>query len=314
MPIALAFCVVLPCIGAALRTVQWTHPHGDVVSVSLLQGNVAQSLKWEPEQLNLSLRNYATLAHEHPAELIVLPETAIPLMFNETPKEYLKALTGKGSHVLLGIAVAAQAEAGQPTEQADGYANGAVLLTPALEASAYFKHHLVPFGEFVPSGFRWFLDLMRIPMSDFTAGPSKQATLTFGKQQIAVNICYEDLFGEEIIAAVPASTLLVNLSNTAWFGDSLAQPQHLQISQMRAMETGRMMLRSTNTGMTAAIDPDGTVAAALPAFTRGGLTVIAQGYTGITPYVMTGNIPIGIALCVVFGFAIYAVRKVRTKY
>jgi apolipoprotein N-acyltransferase len=110
-----------------------------------------------------------------------------------------------------------------------------------------------------------------------------------GEQKIAPNIRYEDLFGEELLTALPAATLLVNLSNTAWFGDSLAQPQHLQIAQMRAIETGRTMLRATNTGMTAMIAPNGTVTAVLPPFTAAALTVAAQGYSGLTPYARWGN-------------------------
>ena len=285
----LALAVLLG--GAGLRTVQWTEPQGQPFTVSLLQGNVPQSLKWDPQRLSLSLETYADLVRAHPAQLVVLPETAIPLMFGEIPKDYLKRLTGEDRHVLIGAAVGIGA---------DGYANGAVMLTPQLQGSAYFKHHLVPFGEFVPRGFQWFLDLMRIPMSDFTAGPMQQEALQFDGQKIMPNICYEDLFGEELIRSVPQATLLINLSNTAWFGDSLAQPQHLQIAQMRALETGRMMLRATNTGMTAAVNPDGSVAAVLPAFTRGALAVEAQGHTGLTPYVRIGNTGIiGLALLII---------------
>ena len=127
-------------------------------------------------------------------------------------------------------------------------------------------------------------------MSSFTAGSARQTPLILGEQKIAPNICYEDLFGEEIIRALPAATLLINLSNTAWFGDSLAQPQHLQIAQMRAIETGRTMLRATNTGMTAIISPKGIVTAVLPPFTAAALTASAQGYTGLTPYARWGNV------------------------
>jgi apolipoprotein N-acyltransferase len=154
----------------------------------------------------------------------------------------------------------------------------------------YAKRHLVPFGEYVPPGFAWFFDYVRIPMSDFSAGPPRQAPLAIAGQRIAPNICYEDLFGEEILQSLPAATLLINLSNTAWFGDSLAQPQHLQIARLRAMETGRTMLRATNTGITAAIAPDGRVLGQLPPFTAGALRVEAQGFAGLTPYARWGNV------------------------
>jgi apolipoprotein N-acyltransferase len=300
----LAICAVLLLIGAALRTVEWVQPHGRPFSVSLLQGNVPQSLKWDPKRLALSMETYAELARNHPAQLLVLPETAIPLMFGEIPKDYLQRLGGGDRHVLLGAAVGLMDD-----RNPDGYANGAVMLTPQLQGSAYFKRHLVPFGEFVPPGFRWFLDLMRIPMSAFTAGPAHQEALVFDGQKLMPNICYEDIFGEELIRDVPQATLLVNLSNTAWFGDSLAQPQHLQIAQMRSMETGRMMLRATNTGMTAAVRPDGTVAAALPAFARDALIVEAQGYTGLTPYVRTGNAGILVLVALILGLAWRLARK-----
>ena len=138
----------------------------------------------------------------------------------------------------------------------------------------------------------WFFGLVDIPMSNFRAGERKQPPLSMAGQQVMPNICYEDLFGEELLAALPGATLLVNLSNTAWFGDSLAQPQHLQIAQMRALETGRPMLRATNTGMTAVVLPDGRVQHVLPAFTRAALVAEVQGHTGMTPYARWGNLAV----------------------
>jgi apolipoprotein N-acyltransferase len=270
--------------GALLRQMDWTQPSGKPLSVALLQGNVAQSLKWDPNRLALSIDTYTQLAQQHPAELTVLPETALPLMFNDVPLSILQGFTRHGA-ALIGAPIATRT---------NEYTNGAVLLQPTFtgtsgQVSAYAKRHLVPFGEYAPPGFAWFFDLVHIPMSDFSAGAARQAPLILGDQRIAPNICYEDLFGEEIIQALPQATLLVNLSNTAWFGDSLAQPQHLQIAQMRAMETGRTMLRATNTGMTAMITPKGIVAAHLAPFSIDALTVSAQGYQGLTPYARWGN-------------------------
>jgi len=273
--------VAVVAFGFVARGIAWTEPVGSPLRVALLQGNVPQSLKWDPNRLGLSIETYRQLARANPAPLTVLPETAIPLLFDEVPREVLRDLTANGD-VLLGVAVR--------TAQG-GYANGAVALQPGLRTQGYAKSHLVPFGEFVPPGFAWFFDLVRIPMSNFTAGPARQAPLEVAGQKIMPNICYEDLFGEEILRALPAATLLVNLSNTAWFGDSLAQPQHLQIAQLRALETGRPMLRATNTGMTAAIAPDGTVAAALAPCTRDALRVEVRGYRGMTPYGRRGNGP-----------------------
>ena len=270
---------VLVAFGATLKAVPWTEATGAPVTVSLLQGNIAQSLKWDPQRLNLSLDTYRQLAGELPARLIVLPETAIPLLFDQIPDDYLQQLT-KDRELLLGAAM----RSGN-----DSYANAAVVLDRNGIHGRYTKSHLVPFGEYVPPGFGWFFKWVRIPMTDFGSVNQQQQPLDIANLKIAINICYEDLFGEEIIRQLPEANVLINLSNTAWFGHSLAQPQHLQIARMRAMETGRPMLRATNTGMTAAIDPDGSVSAVLPAFEEGVLTVDVQGYAGSTPYVRIGN-------------------------
>jgi apolipoprotein N-acyltransferase len=270
----------LLAVGAGLLRIEWTQPTGASLSVSLLQGNIEQSLKWKPERLQQSLDTYLRLARAHPAQLVVLPETALPLMLDQLPRDYLAALLrSAGDGVLLGIAA----------QDAQGrYTNSAVAFS-ANGRQAYSKRHLVPFGEFTPPAFAWTLALLKIPMSNFTPGPAVQPPLAIAGEKVAVNICYEDVFGEEIIRALPEATLLVNLSNTAWFGDSLAQPQHLQIAQMRALETGRSMLRATNTGMTAIVTPRGRVERVLPPFTEGALAGEVRGHTGATPYVRWGN-------------------------
>lgn len=283
-----ALIAALVLCGQVLYRMDWTHPVGVPLTVSLLQGDIAQSMKWQPEQLQQSLDTYARLAREHPAQLTVLPETALPLFFDELPAGYLHQLMANGP-VLAGVVV---------RTRSGGYTNAAVALEAGAPVRAYAKTHLVPFGEYVPGGFSWFLALMHIPMSDFTAGPARQSPLAIAGQRVMPNICYEDLFGEEIIRAGPEATLLINLSNTAWFGHSLAQPQQLEIAQLRALENGRFMLRATNTGMTAAVRPDGVVAAVLPAFAIDALTVKVQGYTGMTPYARWGN-----ALIVVIALA-----------
>ncbi len=316
---AVAVAAGIVATGGLLRAMDWTQPAGKPISVSLLQGNIPQSLKWVPERLPLSIDTYVELAQKHPAALTILPETSIPLFFDELPRDVLNALTQHGD-ALLGIAV---------RHRAGGYVNGAVAavksavpisrgepldaVPPALTFASYAKQHLVPFGEYIPPGFDWFFKLVNIPMADFSAGPRVQPPLTIAGQpevKIAPNICYEDLFGEEIIRALPQATLLVNLSNTAWFGDSLAQPQHLQIARLRAMETGRSMLRATNTGITAAIAPDGRVLGQLPAFTPGALRIEAQGFSGMTPYARWGNVlALLIAICACLPAFLAAYRR-----
>jgi apolipoprotein N-acyltransferase len=171
---------------------------------------------------------------------------------------------------------------------ADEYYNSAVS-RGSSPSQVYRKVHLVPFGEFIPPGFGWVNAILQIPLSDFSRGEPFQRPLAVAGQRLAVNICYEDAFGEEIIRQLPEATLLANVTNVAWFGDSLALSQHLQMSQARALETGRTMLRTTNTGVTAVIGPDGQVLASLPKHTTGVLEAQAQGYAGSTPYVQWGN-------------------------
>jgi apolipoprotein N-acyltransferase len=273
--------------GWALAPLRWTAAVGAPFSVALVQGNIPQDLKWQPERFAATLATYHALVASHPAQLTVLPETALPAFLASVPAEYLEALAAlarrQNGDILLGA----------PTAAADGrrYWNSAVSFG-ASPSQRYAKVHLVPFGEFVPPGFAGFLRLAQIPMSDFSPGAPGQPPLVLAGQKLAVNICYEDAFGGELRARAAAAGVLVNLSNTAWFGRSLAQPQHLQIAQLRALESGRPVLRATNTGMTAVIDPDGAVRAVLPPFRTGVLTAAVQAHAGQTPYLAWGDWPV----------------------
>ncbi len=276
--------------GWALLQVPWTRPVGEPVTVSLIQGNIEQSLKFRPERLMESLATYRRLSLDSPSRLIVLPETALPIFLDTAPLDYLTELAAharaNGGDLLLGV----------PEREGDRYYNSVVSLGTAAP-QVYRKVHLVPFGEFVPPGFRWFIELMHIPLGDFARGQPDQPPMQVAGQRVAVNICYEDVFGAELIHALPAATLMVNVSNDAWFGDSLAPWQHLQISQMRALETGRWWLRANNTGITAILDARGRVVARLDPFTTGALHGQAQGYAGMTPYARFGDWPaLGLAL------------------
>jgi apolipoprotein N-acyltransferase len=185
------------------------------------------------------------------------------------------------------------------------YYNSAFTLG-AAESQSYRKNHLVPFGEFIPLRpvMGWFInEVLSIPMSDLSRGGMTQRPLHVAGQKVAANICYEDVFGEEIIRALPEATLLVNLSNDAWYGHSHAAMQHNQISQMRALETGRMMLRATNTGVTSIIGRDGRIVQMLPQHEEGVLTGLAQGYAGSTPYVRWGNALVLLVMAAMLLFA-----------
>lgn len=289
---ALALALAVPRGG-------WTSPAGPPLSVRLVQGNVAQDMKFRPERIVAAMTDYAAHFEASAATLTILPETAWTVPWDRTPAPVARRIV---DHVARGHAIAiGMPLIVRPTREDGPRISNSVLLLepgrvpdPAQPASRYDKRHLVPFGEFVPWGFGWFVRMMRIPLGDFARGGAGQPPFEVGGQRIAFNVCYEDLFGEGIRQALPGlqgATVLANVSNIAWFGDSHALPQHLQISRMRTLETGRPMLRATNTGVTAAIDADGRVLARLEPLTAGTLDVRIQGTTGLTPFARWGNAP-----------------------
>ena len=293
--------VGLMALGSLLAYTWFTSPSQDgqevqqssqPISVTLIQGNIPQDLKFG-EGVNRAMRDYREALLSSNSDLTVTPETAIPLIKQQMPERYweqLEAHFGKGKQAaLIGLPLAMRSEQGQLL-----YSNSAIALmaqpSPAATASyQYDKHHLVPFGEFVPPLFQWFVRMMNIPLGDFSRGDVAQPSLVFKGERIAPNICYEDLFGEELARSFAdpdqAPTLMVNLSNIAWFGDTVAIDQHLNISRMRALELGRPMLRATNTGATAIINAQGQVTHRLPSAVQGVLTAEVYGVHGpITPY------------------------------
>ncbi len=301
-----AWAILLAGGGAALQTFEWSQPAGQF-TVRLVQGDIPQDEKFTAAGMRRGFETYYDLMRLPPAantpapQLVVLPESVFPLPLAYVPAPYLEALEAYARERQAGVIFGVFLE-----PKPEFYYNSAIGLTPEGTPLAYSKRHLVPFGEFIPPGFRWFVDLMAIPIGDQQRGAAYQRPMDLAGQRVAVNICYEDLFGEEIIAAwadpAAAPTVLVNLSNLAWFDDSLALPQHLQISRMRSLETARPMLRSTNTGATAVIDARGRVQAELPFMKEGALDATVQATTGDTPYVRRGN---SVALALI-GFALVA--------
>lgn len=303
--------LALTVVGYGLTFVPWTRPIGAPIDISLIQGNVAQELKFREDKLLTTLVNFEELVARTRSPLVILPETALPLLLDEVPEPYLQRLAdharGNGGDLLVGVF-----ENDPPGS--DRFFNSVVSIGTAPR-QIYRKHHLVPFGEFIPlkallgpviNG--W----LHIPLSDQTRGGARQQPLAVAGQKVAVNICYEDVFGEEIIRQLPEATLLANVTNDAWYGDSWASEQHLQASQMRALETGRPMLRATNTGVTAAIDHRGHVLGSLPEFQAGVLTVRLEGRAGATPYVHVGNVPSTLSALAMLGFAWHRTRSRRT--
>ena len=276
------------------RTQSWTAPAGSPISVRLVQANVPQNLKFEPDGIVRAFTTHLALmqgpSQGQAVDLVALPESIFPVPMQHLPPSYLQAFRDFAQQnrtaVIYGVFL--EEPRGHYFNSAVGYASDDSSLR------RYSKRHLVPFGEFIPPGFRWFVDLMKMPIGDQQRGTTAQPLAVAG-QQVAVNICYEDLFGAEIIeawhTAGPTPTLMLNISNLAWFNDSLALPQHLQISRMRALETQHPMLRATNTGATAIINARGEVEAQLAYLTVGALNGQVQGYEGTTPFILYGNWP-----------------------
>ena len=303
--IALAGLLLLWLGGALLRTIAWVNPYGEPFKVSLLQGNIAQEEKFSEDALIGTLETYRRLAQSSDARLILLPETALPLLRDNVPESYQDILRDhvrrNGGDILIGT-----------FENEHGHYYNSVYTLGNSESQHYRKDHLVPFGEYIPlrSLFGWFVnEVLHIPMGDLARGGTNQPPLKVVGQQVAVDICYEDAFGEEIIRALPQATVLVNVTNDAWYGETYAAAQHNQLSQMRALESGRMMLRATNTGVTSIIGADGRIQAMLPQHEEGVLSGMVQGYAGSTPYVWWGNN----AILVLIGLMLVAVRGLRNR-
>ena len=279
---ALVLLIAPQMVPAALT--QFTRDAGSF-SVTLLQGGIAQNEKFEQSSgVPLALSWYESQLLGATSDLVVAPETAVPLLLQDLPAGYWDRLsTGlrtNGHAAIFGIPLG---------DNQQGFTNSVIGFMPSnSQLQRYDKHHLVPFGEFIPPFFRWFTNLMHIPLGDFNRGPLGQASFAMQSQRLAAHICYEDLFGEELatrfVDPATAPTALINVSNLAWFGDGLAIPQHLSIARMRALEFGLPMLRATNTGATAIIAHTGVVQAQLPYGTAGVLQGQVQGRMGLTPF------------------------------
>lgn len=300
--LALAGLLLIWLAGPALQRVEWVAPAGAPLRVSIIQGNVPQAEKWKSENLTPTLQLYRQLTRQAAdADLIIWPETAVPSFAGRMEKRLLLPLdeemrTRKAS-LLLGIA----------EWDRDGGAYYNSMLALGGERASYRKRHLVPFGEYMP--FKGLLqpviDWLQIPMSDFTPGASGPPLLTLAGYPAGISICYEDAFGSEMIQALPQAAFLVNASNDAWFGDSLALPQHLQMARMRALESRRYLLRATNTGISAIIGPDGTLLGVSPTFQRYVLSGVILPLQGLSPYARFGNWPLITGLLLVVGLLLW---------
>lgn len=284
---AIVAIVAVLLSGGALRSVSWTDDAGAAVKVALVQGNIPQDQKWLPSMRQPTLDRYLALTRRHwDADLVVWPESAVPGLFHQM-RRFIDAVDAEAkehrSQVLIGIPAVDPA--------AGRFTNSVVLVGSG--SGVYHKRHLVPFGEYLPFDrlLRPITEAFGIPVSNFSPGPREQDLLRGAGQPLALSVCYEIAFGGEIIRDLPEARFLVTVSNDAWFGKSLGPHQHFQIARVRALETGRFLLRATNTGITAIVAPDGGVAARLAQFEVGVLVGEIMPRSGATPYVILGDYP-----------------------
>ncbi|MBI2992782.1 MAG: apolipoprotein N-acyltransferase [Gammaproteobacteria bacterium] len=289
--VAMIVTVLLAAAAWSAGTLEWTRNTRVVLRATLVQGAVPQQLKWRDEQRLRSLEIYRKLTEPHwDSDIIVWPETAIPA-FKHQVQDYLDGIANQA------VANGADLYVGLPyLDPGRGeYFNSVFLLNRG--ETAYHKRHLVPFGEYLPlkSTLRAAFSFLQIPMSDFSAGRQAKPVIVGDNAIAGISICYEDTFGEEVIQALPESQILINVSNDAWFGDSAAPHQHLQMARMRSLETRRYLLRATNTGISAVIDDRGRILARSPQFAPAVLGGQVELIEGLTPYARFGNMPIVIA-------------------
>ncbi|MDM5148204.1 apolipoprotein N-acyltransferase [Candidatus Persebacteraceae bacterium Df01] len=271
--------------GQFSRSIKWTQPAGEI-RISLLQGNVAQTLKWRDGEIKRAMMDYLRLAKESDGQLVILPETAIPMRQRDIPVDYLEALrqiaATRNGVVLSGMFV-----------DDGGLHNAAVAIEPTGIGNDYRKRHLTPYGEYLPfaSLLAPILLAADIPYMSLQAGNQK-SSLSFLNTHAGISICYEDAFGDEWRHQLPEARFLINITNDGWFDGSAMLAQHRQLSQARAVEFGRWLARATNTGSTAVIDHNGHIAATLPLQKQGTLNATIMQRTGTTPYVQFGDWPV----------------------
>ncbi len=282
-------------LGAVAGQAEWVRPVGPPLHIALVQANVPLAIKWRPEHRESIINTYLDMSERAPrADLYVWPEAAVPGYFDQVAPQLVPRLEriarARSADFLIGTI--------ERDPRRAAYYNSVYAV--GRTAGTYRKRHLVPFGEFLPlpALFGWLVQYLHIPMSNFSAGEDGQALLRAAGHAIGVSVCYEDAFGEEIIGALPAATLLVNVSEDSWFGDSLAPHQRLQMARMRALEAGRPMLRAANSGPSVIIDHRGSVTARSPQFTQHVLAGTVTPTAGLTPYARYGNAPVVVAVSI----------------
>lgn len=302
--ILLTVCVIaLWTTGLVLKSFRWTHEIGPPIQVALIQGNISQDQKWRPENKLNTLMRYKSMTEQHwDADVIVWPESAIPAYLDEVRDFFIMPLNNEAqrNNVDLIISVPAQGDT------IDQKFNSVITL--GNNEGMYRKIHLLPFGEYLPwqPFSKFILKSLKIRLGNFTPGTNNQPLLIAGGYPFSTSICYEDVFGEGIIKDLPEAAYLVNVTNDGWFGDSIEPYQHMQLARMRSVETGRYLLRATNTGVTGIVSPSGKIQKQAPLFKTMALTGEIKPMGGITPYAKLGDAPIIlliiVLLCLIYIF------------
>lgn len=306
--------LLLLMIGQGLNSIEWSKPTGEPLPVSLVQGNIAQNMKFDPAFIDETYARYRHLAETSRGRLVVLPESAFPDFADQVPDAEVVAFTQMGierqADFLIGMFTRRLSLSGR-----DEYFNSVVSFGRS-PLSVYRKRHLVPFGEKIP--FENIVAplmnaLIAIPLAGQSEGAADQPPFSVAGEKVAITICFEDVFGVEQIRSARQATLLANFTNDAWYGHSMAAWQHHRIATMRALETARPMLRATNTGITAVTDHRGRVVKSLPWFTTGVLEAEIAGRQGDTPYLRWGDwFGLGV-MVVLLGAAILIARHHRSN-
>lgn len=298
-------------VSLALKGYAWTSPAGAPLKVVAMQGNIEQQMKWDPEQLNAQLALYRDMTfRSQQADLIIWPETAVPVL-KSSAEGYLKMMgqfaTERGSALITGVPLRESNDRGSYN-----YYNAITVVGQG--EGTYLKQKLVPFGEYVPLQdlLRGLIAFFDLPMSDFARGPSDQTMLQAKGYRIAPFICYEVVYPEFAAGLSAQSELLLTVSNDTWFGTSIGPLQHLQMAQMRALEAGRWMIRATNNGVTALIDPFGKITTRIPQFERGVMYGEVVPMQQLTPYLRWRSWPLAIVCVLLIGWALVASRISKT--
>lgn len=314
--IALSLIIIIGICPLLLKSVAWTTAKPDLLKVALIQGGIPQELKWEAKMRAYTFATYQSLTEPYwDSDLIVWPETALPIYYHPNADVILeinKKVIQHNTTLMTGLI----------TKNNDEYFNSILIINGQHDEQHkgqydehgqhdfYHKNHLVPFGEYLPfkTWLQPLLSLMNIPTSNISAGRGGSIVRTT-KYVAGLSICYEDAFGDEIRKSLPEADILVNVSNDAWFGDSLAPHQHLQVARVRALESGRYMIRATNTGVSTIINDKGEVVQKSPQFVAHALSAKVQKISGATPYVRFGNFPILIICIIILGMALRQYAK-----